>query len=71
MLAGNGASGRIVPSTSRADKQPWTDIGIDDYATIRRALIDYRLMNRHQRVYWLGEGRIHGDDAESMAGPAG
>lgn len=71
MLVGNGASGRIVPSTSRADKQPGTDIGIDDYATIRRALIDYRMMNRHESVYWLGEGRAQGEDGELMSGPAG
>jgi DNA-binding MarR family transcriptional regulator len=29
----------------------------DDYATLRRALVDYHFMNRHRGVYWLGEGR--------------
>ena len=29
----------------------------DDYATIRRALVDRRYLNRHQGVYWAGEGR--------------
>jgi len=29
----------------------------DDYATLRRALVDYHFMNRYRGVYWLGEGR--------------
>jgi ArsR family transcriptional regulator len=28
----------------------------DDYATIRRALVDRLFLNRHQGVYWAGEG---------------
>lgn len=27
-----------------------------DYTTIRRWLVDYVLLNRHQGVYWVGEG---------------
>lgn len=33
----------------------------DDYATIRRALVDYHFMNRHKGAYWLGEGRRQGE----------
>lgn len=29
----------------------------DDYTTIRRALVDRQYLNRHQGVYWIGEGR--------------
>jgi hypothetical protein len=29
----------------------------DDYATIRRALVDRQYLNRHQGVYWIGEGK--------------
>ncbi|MGH2585084.1 MAG: DUF2087 domain-containing protein [Dehalococcoidia bacterium] len=29
---------------------------VDDYATIRRALVDRFYLNRHQGVYWAGEG---------------
>lgn len=29
----------------------------EDYATIRRALVDYVFLNRHEGVYWVAEGR--------------
>jgi hypothetical protein len=29
----------------------------DDFTTIRRALVDRSYLNRHQGVYWVGEGR--------------
>jgi hypothetical protein len=29
----------------------------DDYTTIRRALVDRAYLNRHQGVYWIGEGK--------------
>lgn len=29
----------------------------DDYTTIRRALVDRSYLNRHQGVYWAGEGK--------------
>jgi hypothetical protein len=32
----------------------------DDYTTIRRALVDRGYLNRHQGVYWVGEGRRPG-----------
>jgi hypothetical protein len=33
----------------------------DDYTTIRRALVDRRYLNRHQGVYWAGEGKRPGE----------
>ncbi|MGD9895347.1 MAG: DUF2087 domain-containing protein [Dehalococcoidia bacterium] len=33
----------------------------DDYTTIRRALVDRRYLNRHQGVYWTGEGKRPGE----------
>lgn len=43
----------------------------DDYTTLRRALVDYRFMNRERGVYWLGEGRGAGAmPATERAGPA-
>jgi hypothetical protein len=29
----------------------------DDYTTIRRWLVDYAFLNRHEGVYWAGEGK--------------
>jgi DNA-binding transcriptional ArsR family regulator len=29
----------------------------DDYTTIRRMLVDHLFLNRHEGVYWVGEGR--------------
>ena len=28
-----------------------------DYTTLRRSLVDYVFLNRHEGVYWVGEGR--------------
>lgn len=41
----------------------------EDYTTIRRWLVDLTFLNRHQGVYWVGEGRRgdrhHQEDSEN------
>jgi DNA-binding transcriptional ArsR family regulator len=40
----------------------------EDYTTIRRWLVDLVFLNRHQGVYWVGEGRREGVSPASMQG---
>lgn len=53
-LAARFEAGRVYSEREVNDvlREVW-----DDYTTLRRALIDYRFMNRDRGVYWLGDGR--------------